>query len=50
MTEAVPIGIVTISDRASQGVYEDKGGPAIHAELTRFLSTPWRPVARVIGG
>jgi molybdopterin adenylyltransferase len=48
MTEAVPIGIVTISDRASQGVYEDKGGPAIHAELTRFLSTPWRPVARVI--
>ena len=48
MTEQVPIGIVTISDRASQGVYEDKGGPAIHAELTRFLSTPWRPVARVI--
>ena len=48
MTEAVPIGIVTISDRASQGVYEDKGGPAIIAELTRFLSTPWRPVARVI--
>ena len=48
MTEAVPIGIVTISDRASQGVYEDKGGPAIHAELTRFLSTPWRAVARVI--
>ncbi len=53
MTEATPIGptpigIVTISDRASQGVYEDKGGPAIHAELTRFLSTPWRAVARVI--
>jgi molybdopterin adenylyltransferase len=48
MTEQVPIGIVTISDRASQGIYEDKGGPAIHAELSRFLSTPWRPVARVI--
>ncbi|CAA7612619.1 molybdopterin adenylyltransferase [Magnetospirillum sp. SS-4] len=48
MTDLVPIGIVTISDRASQGVYEDKGGPAIHAEMTRFLSTPWRPVARVI--
>ena len=48
MTTAAPIGIVTISDRASQGVYEDKGGPAIHAELTRYLSTPWRPVARVI--
>jgi len=48
MTAQAPIGIVTISDRASQGVYEDKGGPAIIAELTRFLSTPWRPVARVI--
>lgn len=44
----VPIGVVTISDRASRGIYEDKGGPAIVAELTRFLSTPWRAVARVI--
>ncbi|MEY3615090.1 MAG: hypothetical protein RLZZ518_90, partial [Actinomycetota bacterium] len=24
------IGIVTVSDRASAGVYKDKGGPAIH--------------------
>jgi molybdopterin adenylyltransferase len=48
MTEQVPIGIVTVSDRASLGVYEDKGGPAILAELGRYLSTPWRPVARVI--
>ncbi|CAA7616194.1 molybdochelatase MogA, involved in Moco biosynthesis [Candidatus Terasakiella magnetica] len=48
MTEYAAIGIVTISDRASQGVYEDKGGPAIVAEMTRFLSTPWRAVARVI--
>ncbi len=46
--QPVPIGVVTISDRASRGVYEDKGGPAIVAEITRFLSTPWRPVARVI--
>lgn len=44
----VPIGVVTISDRASRGIYEDKGGPAIVAELTRFLSTPWRAVARVV--
>jgi molybdopterin adenylyltransferase len=48
MTTEALIGIVTVSDRASQGVYEDKGGPAILAELTRLLSTPWRPVARVI--
>ncbi|MBI3445985.1 MAG: molybdopterin adenylyltransferase [Magnetospirillum sp.] len=48
MTQIAPVGVVTISDRASQGVYEDKGGPAIIAELTRFLATPWRPVSRVI--
>lgn len=46
--QPVPIGVVTISDRASRGIYEDKGGPAIVAEMNRFLSTPWRPVARVI--
>ena len=42
------IGIVTISDRASQGVYEDKGGPAIHTWFTRVLTSAWEPVARVI--
>jgi molybdopterin adenylyltransferase len=48
VTDQAPIGILTVSDRASQGVYEDKGGPAIVAELTRYLASPWRPVARVI--
>ncbi|MGL6076542.1 MAG: molybdopterin adenylyltransferase [Fimbriiglobus sp.] len=42
------IGIVTISDRASQGIYEDKSGPAIVATLTEFLSSPWTSVVRVI--
>jgi len=42
------IGILTISDRASQGVYEDKGGPAIRDWLTRTLTTPWEAVARII--
>jgi len=42
------IGILTISDRASRGIYEDKGGPAIQAWLTRALSSPWQAVARVI--
>ena len=41
------IGILTISDRASQGVYEDKGGPAIRDWFTRALSSPWEAVARV---
>ena len=44
----VRIGIVTVSDRASRGEYEDKGGPAIHACLTEMLSCIWEPVARVI--
>jgi molybdopterin adenylyltransferase len=42
------IGILTVSDRASQGVYEDRGGPAIRECLTDILSGPWEPVARVI--
>lgn len=50
MSEAVKarIGIVTVSDRASQGVYEDRGGPAIEAELAKALATPWEPVRRLI--
>ena len=47
MIEA-PIGVVTVSDRASSGVYEDKGGPGIEAALSAILSSPWRPVRRVI--
>ena len=43
-----PIGVVTVSDRASAGVYEDKGGPGIEAALAAILSSPWRPVRRVI--
>jgi molybdopterin adenylyltransferase len=44
----IPIGVVTVSDRASAGVYEDKGGPGIEAALSAILATPWRPVRRVI--
>lgn len=42
------IGIVTVSDRASRGDYEDLGGPAIHDWLTRALTSPWEPVTRLI--
>ena len=47
MTEAL-IGIVTVSDRASRGIYQDEGGPAIAAWLGRALASPWRAVARII--
>lgn len=42
------IGLLTISDRASAGVYEDKGGPAIAEVLSEILVTPWLAVARVV--
>ena len=46
--KAVRIGIVSVSDRAHRGVYEDRGGPAVHAYLDSVLLTPWEAVARVI--
>lgn len=42
------IGILTVSDRASRGEYEDRGGPAIREELSKILASPWTPVAKVI--
>ncbi|MEC7725580.1 MAG: molybdopterin-binding protein, partial [Planctomycetota bacterium] len=33
------IGLITISDRASQGVYEDQSGPAMEAALRDYLAT-----------
>lgn len=42
------IGIVTVSDRASAGVYEDLGGPAIRDFLTAHLACEWTPVARLV--
>ncbi|CAK0742129.1 molybdopterin adenylyltransferase [Gammaproteobacteria bacterium] len=48
MLERVRIGIVTVSDRASRGEYQDLGGPAIHEELTHILATGWEAVSRVI--
>lgn len=42
------IGIVTVSDRASRGIYEDLGGPAIAGYLGEILTSPWQPVVRII--
>jgi molybdopterin adenylyltransferase len=46
--EPVKIGIVSISDRASSGVYEDKGLPALQDWLTRALHNPVEFVPRLI--
>lgn len=42
------IGLVSISDRASSGVYEDKGLPALEEWFGRALRTPWRMESRLI--
>jgi molybdopterin adenylyltransferase len=42
------IGILTVSDRASRGDYQDRSGPAIRAYLEAALSTPWSALARVV--
>ena len=46
--EPVKIGIVSVSDRASGGVYEDKGLPALQEWLTRALQNPITFESRLI--
>ena len=48
MHDPVKIGIVSISDRASTGVYEDKGLPALKDWLGRALRNPIQWEARLI--
>ncbi len=42
------IGVLVVSDRASSGEYEDKGGPAIEATFNDYLTSPWEPIYRCI--
>jgi molybdopterin adenylyltransferase len=42
------IGIVTVSDRASAGTYQDLSGPAIRETLQSFLNSPWEECYRLI--
>jgi molybdopterin adenylyltransferase len=48
MTRPARIGIVTISDRASSGIYEDLSGPAIEAYFQSVLTSPWQAERRLI--
>ncbi len=45
---SIKIGIITVSDRASAGVYEDLSGKAIMDTLNDYLVSQWEPVYRVI--
>jgi len=44
----IRIGIVTVSDRASKGLYEDKSGPAIYDWLGQAISSHWESLYRIV--
>lgn len=48
MAQKIIIGLLSISDRASTGVYEDQGIPKLKQWLDQALVTPWQAIARVI--
>ncbi len=47
-TDDLLIGLVSISDRASSGVYEDMGIPALREWFAAALTSPWRLESRLI--
>jgi molybdopterin adenylyltransferase len=48
MANVLVIGLVSVSDRASGGVYEDKGIPALQDWLAAAITTPYRVETRLI--
>jgi len=42
------VGVVTVSDRAAAGAYEDRSGPAVVSYLEERITCPWTPVCRVV--
>ena len=46
--DTLTIGLVSISDRASAGLYEDQGLPSLEAWFALALASPWRTVKRLI--
>ena len=48
MSDELLIGLVSVSDRASSGVYEDQGIPALREWFNHALTTPWRMETRLI--
>lgn len=48
MSDSITIGLVSISDRASDGTYEDLGIPSLKAWLGMALTSPWQVVTRLI--
>ena len=48
MSDSLRIGLVSVSDRASAGVYRDEGLPGLREWLSRALTSPWEAQERLI--
>ena len=48
MSKEIKIGIITVSDRASAGAYEDLSGKAIIDTLNEYLTSKWKQVYKII--
>jgi molybdopterin adenylyltransferase len=48
MDETLKIGLVSVSDRASRGVYKDEGIPALEQWFRQTLTSPWTMITRLI--
>ena len=44
----IKIGFLTISDRASRGVYEDISGPAMQEWISKAVINPYETVSKII--
>jgi molybdopterin adenylyltransferase len=48
MNDVANIGILTVSDRASRGEYDDKSGPAIQDYMTEVVAIDWQAVYQIV--
>ena len=48
MSDPIRIGVLTVSDRATRGEYEDRGGPAIREYLDRVISSDWAAESKMV--
>lgn len=46
--DSVKIGVITVSDRATAGVYTDRGGPAVLQCISTLLESPWEAEYRLV--
>ena len=48
MSEPIQFGVLTVSDRATRGEYEDRGGPAIRDYLDRVIKSQWSHQSKMV--